>query len=333
MCIQSGGAIAGSICAYLILITTFAGTPEAKARSVSVFGFRAPLGAFITAWGGLTMVTSVPFDNWWHAAYGLDVKIVSPPHALLILGAHGVGFGILLLILSSLHRAIDAGHAAAASTIEKIYLYSGGVFLMSQMFLIVQFVGNSSLHRSQPYRVMAVAVPVIFAMLAQAQPSRWPATIAASIYSAYYIASILILPLFPAQPKLGPVFHPVTHMVPFNFPMLLIAPAIVLDLLYRRIRNWRPWSIAAITGVVFTGVLVAAEWPFADFLMTKWADNRFFGAMYFDFSARPSDLLPGFANPDPLPALVLGLAKAVVMGSVSALAGVYLGRWMRSVRR
>ena len=32
------------------------------------------------------MLTSAPFDNWWHNAYGLDVKIVSPPHTLLILG-------------------------------------------------------------------------------------------------------------------------------------------------------------------------------------------------------------------------------------------------------
>ena len=32
------------------------------------------------------MITSAPFDNWWHEAYGLDVKIVSPPHTLLAMG-------------------------------------------------------------------------------------------------------------------------------------------------------------------------------------------------------------------------------------------------------
>ena len=65
---------------------TFGGSAKLKATSVSVLGFRAPLGAFIAAWGGIAMITAAPFDNWWHAAYGLDVKIVSPPHTLLILG-------------------------------------------------------------------------------------------------------------------------------------------------------------------------------------------------------------------------------------------------------
>ena len=58
--------------------------------SVNVFGLRAPLGVFLAGWGGIAMITSAPFDNWWHAAYGLDVKIVSPPHTLLILGIRGV---------------------------------------------------------------------------------------------------------------------------------------------------------------------------------------------------------------------------------------------------
>lgn len=29
------------------------------------------------------MITSAPFDKWWHNAYGLDTKVVSPPHVPL----------------------------------------------------------------------------------------------------------------------------------------------------------------------------------------------------------------------------------------------------------
>ena len=65
---------------------------------MNVLGFRAPLGAFIAAWGGIAMLTSAPFDNWWHAAYGLDVNIVSPPHTLLILGIRAVDIGMLFLL-------------------------------------------------------------------------------------------------------------------------------------------------------------------------------------------------------------------------------------------
>ena len=29
------------------------------------------------------MIVSAPFDNWWHNAYGLDVRIISHPHMVL----------------------------------------------------------------------------------------------------------------------------------------------------------------------------------------------------------------------------------------------------------
>ncbi len=57
-----------------------------QSPSVKVLGFRGPLGAFIVLWGGIAMLTSAPFDNWWHNAYGLDVTVVSPPHILLMTG-------------------------------------------------------------------------------------------------------------------------------------------------------------------------------------------------------------------------------------------------------
>src|SRR5579883_1594506 len=91
------GVLAGISCGYLILYTTFRKPPTLMAASVQIFGFKAPIGAFIAAWGGIAMLTAGPFDDWWHNAYGLDVKIVSPPHTLLILGSFMVKLGTLLL--------------------------------------------------------------------------------------------------------------------------------------------------------------------------------------------------------------------------------------------
>ena len=73
------GILAGISCGFLILSTTFQRDAPLRGASVRIWGFRGPLGAFISAWGGIAMITSAPFDNWWHNAYGLDVKIVSPP--------------------------------------------------------------------------------------------------------------------------------------------------------------------------------------------------------------------------------------------------------------
>ena len=51
------------------------------------------------------MIASAPFDNWWHDAYGLDVKILSPPHMLLAAGILAVHLGALLLIAGNMNRA------------------------------------------------------------------------------------------------------------------------------------------------------------------------------------------------------------------------------------
>ena len=77
--IQGGGLLAGLSSGLLALHTTFRGTPEARASAVSFWGFRAPLGAWVCVLGCGAMLTSAPFDDWWHNAYGLDVRIVSPP--------------------------------------------------------------------------------------------------------------------------------------------------------------------------------------------------------------------------------------------------------------
>src|SRR5689334_16060011 len=102
------GILAGVSSAYLILSTTFGRNRALQPASVSMWGFRGPLGAFIAAWGGVAMLTSAPFDDWWHGAYGLDVKIISPPHALLSLGIFSVQVGALLLILGYMNRSEGA---------------------------------------------------------------------------------------------------------------------------------------------------------------------------------------------------------------------------------
>ncbi len=97
MLIYLCGVLAGIVGLYLVAKCTFGRDPAMRAASVEVLGLRAPLGVFLAGWGGLAMLTSAPFDNWWHNAYGLDVKIVSPPHTLLILGIRAVSIGMLFL--------------------------------------------------------------------------------------------------------------------------------------------------------------------------------------------------------------------------------------------
>jgi len=338
MAIQACGVIAAIICGYLMLVDTFGKSSSMKAASVNVLGFRAPLGAFIAAWGGIAMITSAPFDNWWHAAYGLDVKIVSPPHTLLILGIRAVAVGVLFLVLAAMNRASNDDTASGEKTykiLQRLFLYMGGLIVSGQMFFLIEYTWDVKLHSVSAYVAMGIAVPLIFAILSQASRYKWAATSAAAVYMIFAIGEILLLPLFPAQPKLGPVFNPVTHLVPAKFPILIFVPALALDLLWQRTRAWKPWKVAIVSGFLFIAVLTIVEWPFANFLLSKASENRFFGTIYFDYNSRPNgyDRLRQFFEPDSGPTLYWGLLRAAIYGSISTWIGLSFGRWMRSVQR
>ncbi len=334
MMIYLCGVLAGIIGLFLIAQVTLRRDAELRAASVSVFGLRAPLGVFLMGWGGVAMLTSAPFDNWWHNAYGLDVKIVSPPHALLILGIRAVSFGVLFLILAAMNRAAEA-HDPNFPTLQKMLLYLGGLTVGGQMFFLQEYTWDVVLHRAIAYIAMAIAVPVLFAAFSQASHFRWAATTTAAIYTAIILLEILIFPLFPAQPKLGPVFFPVTHLVPAKFPALILAPAIALDLFWQRTRTWKFWQIALVSGIVFVAVLFAVEWPFARFLMSPYSNNRFFGNIYFDYNARPDgyDRMRRWFHPDRGLPLAFGLLRATLYAAISTWIGLAFGRWMRKVQR
>src|SRR5207302_10810860 len=61
MAIYLGGVLAGLSCGWLALRTTFAGPAQARAASLRLRGFRAPLGPWPGVWGALAMITSAPF--------------------------------------------------------------------------------------------------------------------------------------------------------------------------------------------------------------------------------------------------------------------------------
>ncbi len=338
LAIQACGVMAAIICGYLMLVNTFGRSAEQKAASVNVLGFRAPLGAFIAAWGGIAMITSAPFDNWWHAAYGLDVKIVSPPHTLLILGIRAVSVGVLFLILAAMNRAMADDSPSGEQTykrLQRLFLYVGGLIVSGQMFFLIEYTWDVQLHSVIAYTAMGIALPLILAMLSQASRYKWAATATAAVYMIFAIAEILIFPLFPAQPKLGPVFNPVTHLVPAKFPILIFVPALALDLLWQKTSSWKPWKVALASGFLFIAVLTIVEWPFANFLLSKASENRFFGTIYFDYNSRPNgyDRLRLFFNPDHGAILYWGLLRAAIYATISAWIGLSFGRWMRSVQR
>src|SRR2546426_8043458 len=70
---------------------------------------RLPLGFAVTALGIFVIMAAAPVDAWWHATFGKDVLIWSPPHLQLHLGAGVAAIGLLFAV------AAQRGRGALAS--------------------------------------------------------------------------------------------------------------------------------------------------------------------------------------------------------------------------
>jgi hypothetical protein len=252
---------------------------------------------------------------------------LSPPHAVLTLGILMVATGGVLLILAPLNRL-----GARSAKLEWLLLIVAGEVLVLGMTAILEHTFRSNLHRADAYRAMAIVGPLLMLQFGRVSSQRWATTMIAGFYMAFMAAMVWLFPLFSAEPKLGPVYQPITHFIPLEFPMLVIAPAFAIDLVRPRVEAWPRHLRALVYGPLFVIVLVAAQWPFSDFLMSEHARNWLFGAHY----------LPYFMHPDwfesrhafmPETDLAGGLIQAVVAACVSSYLGLVLGDAMRKAKR
>jgi hypothetical protein len=332
MAIYACGILAGICAGYLILTTTFGKNAEHRDVSVRIWGLRGPLGAFICAWGGFAMLASAPFDDWWHNAYGLDVRIISPPHMVLAAGFFGIELGTVMLMLAFMNRAGERLRPA----LEWLFLYVGGTVLCESLLIKLESISRADQHNARFFIVVMIGTPAILAALSIASERKWAATIITAVYSAFALAFLWLLPLFPAEPKLGPVFREVTHFIPWEFPLLLIVPAIVMDVIMQRTAAVRPLLRSLAVGAAFLAVFVIVQWPFATFMQSPAARNWFFGSGYLDFSTPPRSPLATYQFFDREPDAMLFRRNMIIALAVAwfmAWLGMHAGRAMQRVRR
>lgn len=336
ICIHLGGTLGGVVCGWLVLRATFFQRGEAGAGvgAVGLWGFRGPLGAWVTIWGALAMLTSAPFDNWWHDAYGLDVKILSPPHSILAAGMYLHVAGGLLLLLGVQNRAGDSARPAG----RWLFVYAAGILTCLAAIMVTEESLPQRQRGVEFYAVSCGIYPLFLIAAARAARVPFPATTIAGIYMGLTCAAVWILPRFPATPMLAPIYNPVKTMAPPMFPLVLVAPAFALDLLllvFRRREGWKMNVLFAVLAagafaVVFTGV----QWHFSKFLISPAADNAFFaGNRFFTFADRPGPHWNEFWSRDANPFTPAALAWIGGLALASSLAGTFFGNWMRRVKR
>jgi len=338
MAIYLGGLLGGLTCGWLVLRMTFFATPEQQAGAVRLWGFRGPLGAWVTIWGSIAMLTSAPFDNWWHNAYGVDVKILSPPHTVLALGMFAVVLGGLMLVLREQNLAPLDQPAPG----RHLFLYASAVLVVMASVFLIEYSWPNQQRTGPFYKMSAATFPLYLLGMARASKSRWAATWIALLYMALLMVMAWVLPLFHGQPRLGPIYNPVTHFVPLPFPLLLVVPAFGIDLLRRWIghgRGWRrDWALVLCSGTVFVALFLVTQWYFSAYLISPAAENWFFDTdKYWGYQEHLGDWRYKFwseSSPNWNPPLTFkGLLVAWLLALTASRLGLWLGNGMAKVRR
>jgi hypothetical protein len=328
---QLAALVAGTSCGWLVLRMTFGdGAQFGRNYGVRFWGFRGPLGAWVCIWGTLMMIASAPFDDWWHNAYGLDVKIISPPHMVLAFGMIAIQVGAILMLLARQNRASPAEQGRLSA----LYAASAGILLAMHATVLMEHAAFANeMHGASFYVFTAIGFPLILAASARPSRLRWPATTSAAIYMGIVLVLMWILESSPATPKLAPIYNPVTHLVPPPFPLLLIVPAFGVDLLMKRLRR-NDWLLALGIGVAFVALMLLAHWWWAEFLIGPGGRNWFFAFDQWDYNTRVGPWRYEFWNLDGSAlALAQGIAVAMCVAVLTSRLGLWIGSGMKQVQR
>jgi hypothetical protein len=166
--------------------------------------------------------------------------------------------------------------------------------------------------------------------------TKWGATKATLVYSILMALTVWILPLFPAEPLLGPVLNHVDRFQPFEFPLLLIVPAVLIDLITNNFSKINSWLKSLYYALAFLVSLLLVQWPFGNLLFSEIGRGWFFGQYSWYFGANPDwEYRYAYADwmVDSGMVLIQGIGIALMIAFLSARLGIKWGNWMKSIYR
>jgi hypothetical protein len=199
--------------------------------------------------------------------------------------------------------------------------------------MVMEYSQPNKQHAALFYKVACGVFPLVLLAAARGARLRWGATWTALSYTALSLAMTWILPLFPARPLLTPIYNPVTHMWPTPFPLLLVFPALAIDLLVKRLGTERQARLALAAAAAFLAILLVAQWFCAELMLSPQARNWFFAGGQWVYYAHLGPWRQQFWDTDIDPVGPRALVVALLLGTGSAWLGLLWGRFLGRVRR
>ena len=229
--------------------------------------FSGPLGAYIVGFTALTAAVAFPLDAYWHALYGIDVRIWAPFHVMFIASMGIVALGATYMLTSVAQFAIGTGRT------RRGIAYMGAIIALATLlsiFTLLLFDALSSENYIQLGFMSISVFPLLSGLLvaftliaaAYAIPWRWAATFVSVCY--ILLAGIMALFVQPATDWLLTVerlqyrqAHPFTAVVALEWFLMPVVAAILIDVIMHRARQ-KKWSQRRLTSTLALTALLSA---------------------------------------------------------------------------
>ena len=83
---------------YYLVVNTRDERSGKQLSGVEIFGFIAPGSVWMILLGMLSIGVGGIYDDYWHAQFGIDTTVITPPHMLTLFGGILAEFASLLLL-------------------------------------------------------------------------------------------------------------------------------------------------------------------------------------------------------------------------------------------
>ena len=242
MFMYSGGLVVWAAVIAALVLSTRGQLPDVGGPIVRAGRLRLPFGFALATFGILVLVTAAPFDVWFHAVFGKDVLIWSPPHTMGHIGGMIAASGLVFAAAAQCGRGV----------FRRRWLWVLAVLLPAVHFIHIA-------HYVLAHYIMTAATrtpdfyPLLIAIM-------FPAVLVALARAVGPLAPVLASLLFLAATVAVDFVLWATGFARYTITPVIAVPAVAVAMTYALAGRAvaRAW-VAIVAGVAFTLVLVGVE--------------------------------------------------------------------------
>ncbi len=223
-------------------------------------GWRAPLGAVLTAAGAGVALLGFPLDDVWHRLFGQDVTLWSPTHITMIGGMGLCVIGLLVLNVEAV-RARTAGTGGGAPRFAGLARWAQRFWMPAALLLLLSLMQGEFDYGVPQFPLVFHPMTVMAAAglgLVAARVFMGPGAALGGALLFIAVRGVIVL-------LVGPVLGEPVHAFP-----LYLAEALIVEAVAFRVSPRRALRFGLAAGALLGTVGLAAEWAWSAVFQIPW---------------------------------------------------------------